>query len=55
LQSLKNQLQNTFTDPKSVTKSYISAANASIKITIGQYRIANESQPRLKRGRSVNS
>jgi hypothetical protein len=32
LQSLANQLPNTFTDPKSVTKSYIPAANAPIKM-----------------------
>jgi len=56
LQSLANQLSNAFTDPKSVTKSYMPAANAPIKmdVTIGQSHIANESQPRLMRGRPVN-
>ncbi|KAK2436707.1 putative mitochondrial protein [Trifolium repens] len=57
LQSLANQLPNAFTDPKGVTKSYIPAANAPIKIDIpvGKSIIANESQPRLKRGRPVGS
>ena len=34
LQNLANQLPNAFTDPKGVTKSYIPAANAPIKIDI---------------------
>ena len=57
LQSLANRLPNAFSDPKSVTKSYMPAANAPIKmdVTIGQSHIANESQPRLKRGRPVGS
>ncbi|KAK2375011.1 hypothetical protein QL285_075932 [Trifolium repens] len=57
LQSLANQLPNAFIDPKGVTKSYIPAANAPIKIDIpvGKSIIANESQPRLKRGRPVGS
>jgi hypothetical protein len=57
LQSLANQLPNAFTDPKSVTKSYIPAVNAPIKmdVPVGQSHIANESQPRLKRGRPVGS
>ena len=40
-----------------MTKSYMSAANAPIKmdVTIEQSHIANESQPRLKRGRPVGS
>jgi hypothetical protein len=39
-----------------VTKSYISVVNAPIKMdaTVGQSHIANESQPRLKRGRPVS-
>ncbi|XP_058733957.1 uncharacterized protein LOC131605639 [Vicia villosa] len=54
LQNLENQLPNAFTDPKGVTKSYIPAANAPIKIDIpvGQ---SNESQPRPKRGRPIGS
>jgi len=57
LERLANQLTNTFTNQKIVTKSYIPAANAPIKmdITIGQYHIANESQPLLKHGRPVGS
>jgi hypothetical protein len=57
LQSLANQLPNAFTDPKSVTKSYIPAVNAPIKmdVPVGQSHIASESQPRLKRGRPVGS
>ncbi|XP_058768131.1 uncharacterized protein LOC131641850 [Vicia villosa] len=54
LKNLANQLPNAFTDPKGVTKSYIPAANAPIKIDIpvGQ---SNESQPRLKRCRPIGS
>lgn len=54
LQNLANQLANAFTDPKGMTKSYIPAANAPIKIDIpvGQ---SNESQPRLKHGRPISS
>lgn len=39
LQILENQLPNTFIDPKSVTKSYIPAVNAPIKmgVPVGQY------------------
>ncbi|KAK2434187.1 putative mitochondrial protein [Trifolium repens] len=57
LQSLANQLPNAFTDPKSVTQSYIPAVNAPIKldVPVGQPIVANESQPRLKRGRPVGS
>ncbi|AES72275.2 hypothetical protein MTR_3g087960 [Medicago truncatula] len=57
LQSLANQLPNAFSDPKSLTKSYMPTANAPIKmdVTIGQSHISNKSQPRLKRGRSVGS
>jgi len=57
LQSLANQLPNSFTDPKSVTKSYIPAANALIEmdVHVGQSNIANESQLRMKRGRPTGS
>jgi hypothetical protein len=57
LQSLANQLPNAFTDPKSVTKSYITTSNAPIKVdvTVGQSHIANESQSCLKCGMSVGS
>jgi len=57
LQGLANQLPNAFTDPKSVTKSYIRAANAPIKIDVrvGQSNMANESQPRMKRGGPIGS
>ena len=57
LQGLANQLPNVFTDPKRVTKSYVSTANAPIRInvSVGQSNIANESQVRLKRGRPIGS
>ena len=57
LQSLTNQLPTPFTDPKGVTKSYIPAINAPIKmdVPVGQSNIANESQPRMKRGRPISS
>nr|XP_009789584.1 PREDICTED: uncharacterized protein LOC104237179 [Nicotiana sylvestris] len=40
-----------------VTKSYIPAVNAPIRVDVpnGQYDDANESRPRLKRGRSIGS
>jgi len=56
LQSLANQSPNSFTDPKSVTKSYIPATNAPIKMDVPvESNIANESQPRMKRGRPISS
>ncbi|KAL0392725.1 UNVERIFIED_CONTAM: Retrovirus-related Pol polyprotein from transposon TNT 1-94 [Sesamum radiatum] len=57
LQRLANQLPDAFTDPKRVTKSYVSAANAPIKIDVlvGQAKIANEPKTRLKQGRPIGS
>ena len=53
LQILANQIPNAFTDPKGVTKSYIPADNAPIKmdIHVGQ---SNESQPCMKRDRPID-
>ncbi|KAJ9536411.1 hypothetical protein OSB04_un000403 [Centaurea solstitialis] len=57
LQGLANQLPDTFTDPKRVTKSHVPAANAPIKIDVpeGQNNMSNESRARLKRGRPLGS
>ncbi|KAJ9547136.1 hypothetical protein OSB04_019679 [Centaurea solstitialis] len=57
LQGLANQLPDTFTDPKRVTKSHVLAANAPIKIDVleGQNNMSNESRARLKRGRPLGS
>ncbi|KAD6794515.1 hypothetical protein E3N88_05411 [Mikania micrantha] len=57
LQRLANQLPDSFTDPKRVTKSHIPAVNAPIKISVteGQPYIGNESNTRLKRGRPIGS
>ena len=54
MQSLANQLPNAFTDPKGVTKSYIPAASALIKMDIS-VRHPNESQPRLRHGKPIDS
>jgi hypothetical protein len=57
LQKLANKLPNVFSDPKGVTKSYVRAANTPIKIDvpIGQSKVANESEPKMKRGRPIGS
>ncbi|KAJ9552242.1 hypothetical protein OSB04_016287 [Centaurea solstitialis] len=57
LQGLANQLPDTFTDPKRVTKSHVPTANAPIKIDVpeGQNNMSNESRARLKRGRPLGS
>ncbi|KAJ9547242.1 hypothetical protein OSB04_019785 [Centaurea solstitialis] len=55
LQGLANQLPDTFTDPKRVTKSHIPAANAPIKLNVpeGQDNMSNEFRARQKRGRPL--
>ncbi|XP_021760248.1 uncharacterized protein LOC110725086 [Chenopodium quinoa] len=55
LQNLANQLPDSFTGPKKVTKSHIPAENAPIKIDVpeGQAQVANDSKARLKRGRPI--
>ena len=55
LQKLANQLPDTFADPNRVTKSYIPACNAPIRIDVqkGQCQVATESKQRLKRGRPI--
>ena len=57
MQSLANQLPDSFADPKRVTKSHILAVNAPFKIDVpeGQNKFANESKPRQKRGRPIGS
>lgn len=56
LQNIANQLPDAFTDPKRVTKSYIPAANAPIRIEVPKEHIsANDSKPQLKRGRPIGS
>ncbi|KAJ9553648.1 hypothetical protein OSB04_017693 [Centaurea solstitialis] len=54
LQRLANQLPDTFTDLKKVTKSHIPAANASIKINVPEGQ-NNKSRARQKRGRPLGS
>jgi len=57
LQNIANQLPDAFTNLPRVTKSYIPAANAQVRVDvpIGQNVKANESGPRLKRGRTIGS
>ncbi|KAG7594482.1 Integrase catalytic core [Arabidopsis thaliana x Arabidopsis arenosa] len=55
LQKLANELPDSFVDPKKVTKSYIPACNAPVRIDV-QKRInefATESNARKKRGRPI--
>ncbi|XP_021773376.1 uncharacterized protein LOC110737324 [Chenopodium quinoa] len=57
LQSLANQLPDSFAAQKRVTKSHIPFVNAPFKIDVpeGQNKFANESKPRQKRGRPIDS
>ncbi|WCJ38519.1 hypothetical protein M5689_019577 [Euphorbia peplus] len=57
LQNIPNQLPDAFTDLGKVTKSHMPTENAPIRIDvpIEQSNIANNSNPRLKRGRPVGS
>ncbi|KAL8124885.1 hypothetical protein AgCh_012520 [Apium graveolens] len=57
LQGISNQLPDAFNDINRVTKSHIPAANAPAKIEVpeGQIIKANESRPRMKRGRPIGS
>ncbi|XP_017239634.1 uncharacterized protein LOC108212419 [Daucus carota subsp. sativus] len=57
LQGIANQLPDEFTDINRVTKSHIPAMNAPAKIQVPEGEIikANESKPRLKRGRPIGS
>jgi hypothetical protein len=59
LQSIVNQLPDTFTDNKKIVKSYIPSANTPVKIEVlvGQSinTTANESKARLKRGRPIGA
>ena len=54
LQSVANQMPDTFTDTKKVIKSYIPAANAPSKIEIPIQQIS-ESVLRQKRSRPIGS
>lgn len=57
LQNIINQLPDSFTDLKRITKSHIPAENAPIRIDIliGQIVCVKESNPCLKRGRPISS
>ncbi|XP_019242643.1 PREDICTED: uncharacterized protein LOC109222782, partial [Nicotiana attenuata] len=57
LQSIANQLPDTFTNLPRITKSHILAANAPIRVDVpvGQSVKAYESKPHLKRGRPIGS
>ncbi|XP_019240264.1 PREDICTED: uncharacterized protein LOC109220263 [Nicotiana attenuata] len=57
LQNITNQLPDALTDLPRVTKSHIPVVNAPIRVDIpvGQSTKANESKPRLKRGRPISS
>ena len=55
LQSLANQLANAFIDTKKVIKSYTLTANTLARIDVPKESFANESQMRLKHGRSIGS
>ena len=50
-------MPDSFADPKSVTKSYIPAANAPIRIDVqeGHNQVVTESRQRVKRGRPIGS
>ena len=54
-QNLVNQLPDAFIDTKKVTKSHIIAANAPAQIDVLKGLLKNESQIRLKRGRTIDS
>nr|XP_016468114.1 PREDICTED: uncharacterized protein LOC107790672 [Nicotiana tabacum] len=55
MQNVVNQLSNAFTNLPLVTKLHIPTVNAPIRVDVpaGQYDHANESRPRLKRGRLI--
>ncbi|XP_052888014.1 uncharacterized protein LOC128296622 [Gossypium arboreum] len=57
LQNIANQLPDSFTDLKRITKSHIPAENTLIRIDIPIRQIvsAKESNPRLKCGRPIGS
>ncbi|KAK4708664.1 hypothetical protein R3W88_029589 [Solanum pinnatisectum] len=57
LQNIANQLSDPFTNLPWVTKSYIPATNAQVRVDglIGENVKANESGPCLKRGRQISS
>ncbi|KAG7557098.1 Reverse transcriptase RNA-dependent DNA polymerase [Arabidopsis suecica] len=57
LQKLANELPDSFVDPKKVTKSYIQACNAPVRIDVqkGINEVATESNARKKRGRPIGS
>ncbi|PIN26676.1 hypothetical protein CDL12_00569 [Handroanthus impetiginosus] len=57
LQNIANQLLSAFTNLLKVMKSHIPAANAPIQIEVlvGQSVNANETKPRLKCGRPIDS
>ncbi|RTK56694.1 hypothetical protein DRJ73_15005, partial [Enterococcus faecalis] len=55
LQRIANELPDAFSDTKRITKSYIPAKNAPIRIDVPVGQIATEANSRQKRGRPVGS
>ena len=56
LQDLANQLPDSFTDLKKVTKSHVPAVNVPAQIEISKLNdVASTSKARLKRGRPIGS
>jgi len=56
LQKLANQLLDSFTDLKKVTKSHVPAVNVPTRIEISKLNdVASTSKARLKRGRPMGS
>ena len=55
MQRIANKLLDTFFDTKRITKSYIPAKNAPIRIDVPVGQVATEANSRQKRGRPVGS
>ena len=55
MQRIANELPDAFSDTKRITKSYIPAENAPIRIDVPVGQIATEANTRQKRGRPVGS
>ena len=55
MQNLANQFLDAFIDTKQVTKSHISATNASAQTDVPEGQLANEFKICLKYGRPIGS
>ena len=55
MQRIANELPDAFFDTKRITKSYIPAENAPIRIDVPVGQVATEANSRQKRGRPVDS